>query len=266
MAGAFMGSGVPSNKVPTITLAFWVAKIAATTLGETGGDTLSTSLNLGYGTSTVFFAVLFLAALFWQLSVRGYHPLAYWFVIITTTTIGTTLSDYLDRTLALGYVRTSLLLFILVAMTLLLWQRSTGSISVARISTRKAEFFYWVTILFSNTLGTALGDFLTDIQGIGFLGGAIFFSISIAIVATIYGATTIIPYLYSQVSLPILFWIAFVLTRPLGATLGDLLTKPVTLGGLHIDRGFSSLLLTAFMTSFIIFSTLGKRRSEGILV
>lgn len=257
-----MGPIVQSNKIPSVTLAFWAAKIAATTLGETGGDALSMTLNLGYAASTIIFAGFLLVSLYGQVLSRGYHPARYWFVIVTTTTVGTTLSDYIDRTLGLGYIRSSLLLFTLVVLSLLIWKKSVGSISVARIASRKAEMFYWVTILFSNTLGTALGDFLADTEGVGFLGGALFFGILIAFIAAIYLFSTLIPFLSSQISLPLLFWAAFVLTRPLGATLGDFLTKPVASGGLHLDRISSSLVLAFFMTVCIVFSQLGKQRTE----
>ena len=238
------------NKVPAVTLAFWVAKIAATTLGETGGDAVSMSLNLGYALGTVIFAGVFLIALGAQLATKAYHPVGYWFVIVATTTVGTTMSDYLDRTLGFGYSVSSAVLLTAVVLVLVVWRLVTGSISVARIANRRSEIFYWTTILFSNTLGTALGDWLSDTQGFGFGGGALVFGGLIGLVAAAYFVTKI-PH-------ALLFWAAFVLTRPLGATLGDLLTKPHAQGGLHLDRIDSSLVLAVLMIGCIAFTGLRK--------
>jgi uncharacterized membrane-anchored protein len=244
-----------ASKVPAVTIAFWVAKIAATTLGETGGDAVSMSLNFGYLAATAIFGAIFLVALILQVSARRYHPFTYWFVIVATTTVGTTISDYLDRTAGLGYPLASLILFSLVIAVLLIWRFSTGDISVAHIADRKTEVFYWVTILVSNTLGTALGDYLADSKDFGFAGGAIVFGSAIALIGLAYFVTNI--------SRTILFWAAFILTRPLGATLGDLLTKPIHSGGLNLDRIESSLVLLLFMTACIALTGLRRPARPG---
>jgi len=234
------------NKVPQVTLMFWVIKIVATTLGETGGDALSMSLNLGYAVSTVIFFGIFLATLAGQVSVRSFHPFLYWSVILATTTTGTTISDYLDRTLAFGYVLSSIVLFLTVLVSLAVWRFSTGSVSVSKITTRRAEIFYWVTILFSNTLGTALGDFLATTRGLGFEGGALVLGAMLTTIALAYFLT--------NTSHTLLFWAAFILTRPLGATLGDILTKPLEEGGLDLSRFTSSAALAVFMVVCIVLS------------
>jgi len=244
-----------ASKVPAVTLAFWVAKIAATTLGETGGDAVSMSLNLGYLIATAIFGVIFIVALASQVSARRYHPFSYWFVIVATTTVGTTISDYLDRTAGLGYPLASLILFLLVLASLAIWWVSTGDISVTHIADRKTEVFYWVTILISNTLGTALGDYLADSEEFGFAGGALVFGGAIALVALAYFVTNI--------PRAILFWSAFILTRPLGATLGDILTKPVQQGGLNLDRIESSLALAIFMAACISLTSLRRPAPSG---
>jgi uncharacterized membrane-anchored protein len=248
-----MTTQTTTSKVPAVTLAFWVAKIAATTLGETGGDSVSMSLNLGYLVASAIFAVIFLVALALQVSAKRYHPFTYWFVIVATTTVGTTVSDYLDRTAGLGYPLASLLLFTLVLISLAIWKFSTGSVSVTQITDRKTEIFYWVTILISNTLGTALGDYLADSESFGFAGGALVFGGVIALIALLYYVTNI--------PRTLLFWAAFILTRPLGATLGDILTKPLSHGGLNLDRIQSSLALAAFMIACILFTSLRKPAS-----
>jgi uncharacterized membrane-anchored protein len=239
------------NKVPAATLAFWVIKIAATTVGETGGDALSVTLNLGYLVSTYIFAGIFLVVLAGQLAARRFHPFLYWAVIVATTTTGTTISDYLDRDAGLGYPRASALLFAGVLLSLGLWRLTTGSVSVSRITTRRAEFFYWMTILISNTLGTALGDFTADSIDAGFEGGALIFGAMLVVIAALY--------FFTKLNRTFLFWSAFVLTRPLGATLGDILTKPVNHGGLNLDRITSSLVIAAFMIVCILFT---RQRSE----
>jgi uncharacterized membrane-anchored protein len=244
-----------ASKVPAVTLAFWVAKIAATTLGETGGDAVSMSLNLGYLVATLIFGAIFLVALALQVFARRYHPFNYWFVIVATTTVGTTISDYLDRTAGLGYPLASLILFLLVLTILAIWRFSTGDISVARITDRKTEIFYWVTILASNTLGTALGDYLADSKGFGFAGGALVFGGAIALIGMAYFLT--------RLPRAILFWAAFILTRPLGATLGDMLTKPVHEGGLNLDRIESSLALAIFMAACISLTSLRRPAPPG---
>jgi uncharacterized membrane-anchored protein len=244
-----------ANKVPAVTLAFWVVKIAATTLGETGGDALSMSLNLGYGVSSLIFAAIFLLALTSQVAEKRYHPFNYWFVIVATTTVGTTVSDYLDRTLALGYTLSSVLLFASVLLVLALWRMSTGTVSVTNIRSRKNEIFYWMTILASNTLGTALGDFLADTKGFGYGGGALVFGGLIALIAAAYYVTKLSPTL--------LFWSAFILTRPLGATLGDILTKPHSHGGLQLDRISSSVAIAILMVICIMLTNLRKPAAPG---
>jgi len=244
-----------ASKVPAVTLAFWVAKIAATTLGETGGDAVSMSLKLGYLVATAIFGAIFLAALALQVSAKRYHPFSYWFVIVATTTVGTTISDYLDRTAGLGYPLASLLLFTLVIVVLLVWRFATGNISVAHISDRKTEVFYWTAILVSNTLGTALGDYAADSENLGFAGGALVFGGAIALIA--------VTYLLTNISRTILFWAAFILTRPLGATLGDILTKPLQQGGLNLDRIESSLALAMFMGACIALTGLRRPALPG---
>jgi uncharacterized membrane-anchored protein len=250
-----MTESMRASKVPAVTLAFWVTKIAATTLGETGGDAVSMSLNLGYLIATGIFAAIFLVALTLQIAEKRYHPFTYWFVIVATTTVGTTISDYLDRTAGLGYPLTSLMLFGAVLLCLGVWRASTGSVSVTNISDRKTEIFYWTTILVSNTLGTALGDYLSDTVDFGFDGGALVFGGLIALIA--------LSYFLTNISRTILFWAAFILTRPLGATLGDILTKPLDEGGLHLDRIVSSLALAVFMTGCILLTNLRKPAAPG---
>jgi len=244
----------PASKVPQVTLAFWIAKIFATTLGETGGDAVSMSLHLGYLLATAIFAVVFLVALALQLSARRYHPFTYWFVIVATTTVGTTISDYLDRTAGLGYPLASLLLFSLVIVILLVWRAVTGSISVAHIADRRNEAFYWCAILVSNTLGTALGDYLSDSWDFGFDGGAAVFGSLIVLIAILYRVTRL-PHAW-------LFWAAFILTRPLGATVGDLITKPMADGGLNLDRFGASLTILVAMAATIAFTSL-RRPAPG---
>ncbi len=239
------------SKVPAVTLAFWAIKIAATTLGETGGDALSMSLDLGYAVSTLIFGAIFVAMLAGQVAAKSYQPSLYWLVIVATTTVGTTLSDYLDRTVGLGYPLSSALLLAAVIGTLLLWRARTGSISVGNIASREAEIFYWIAILISNTLGTALGDFAADSSGLGFGGGALVFGAVLVLIA--------LAYKFTAISHTVLFWAAFVLTRPLGATAGDLLTKPADEGGLDLSRFAASAALAAFMIAGIVMT---QRQSE----
>jgi uncharacterized membrane-anchored protein len=240
------------NKVPQVTFAFWVIKILATTLGETGGDALSMTLRLGYAVSTAIFFAFFVGALAAQVGSKKYHPFLYWAVIVATTTAGTTMSDYLDRTLGLGYPAASLILFGMVLLVLVVWRVTIGSVSASTITSRRTEIFYWVTILFSNTLGTALGDFLADSSGLGYEGGALVFAAALAVIA--------LAYFYANVSHVLLFWAAFILTRPLGATLGDILTKPHGTGGLELGRFSSSAIIAAFIVVFILLSW--RRPSE----
>lgn len=247
------GETSEAGKVPEITSMFWVIKIAATTLGETGGDAVSMSFHLGYALSTVLFIGLFLAAVTAQCRVRSFHPALYWTVIVATTTAGTTMADFADRSLGYGYAGGSLILAGLLAITLLAWRVSTGSVAVSSITTTKAELFYWAVILFSNTLGTALGDYAADSglggAGLGYERGALVFAFCLALVALIYGVTR-----RSGITsaVPLLFWSAFILTRPLGATVGDMLTKPQASGGLALSRITSSLAIAAFIAACVI--------------
>ncbi|HET8693751.1 MAG TPA: hypothetical protein VFM33_03685 [Aquabacterium sp.] len=226
-------------KVPEVTLGFWLIKIAATTLGETGGDAVSMSMNLGYLVGTGIFALVFLVAVFAQVKARQFHPFLYWGTIIATTTVGTTLADFADRSLGVGYAGGSSLLLTLLLMSLWLWHRTLGSVSVATVSTPQAEMFYWLTIMFSQTLGTALGDWTADTAGLGYTGAALLFGGLLVGVALAYFRT--------RVSRTLLFWSAFILTRPLGAVVGDFLDKPLNQGGLALSRYSASVALLAFM-------------------
>jgi uncharacterized membrane-anchored protein len=233
-------------KVPEVTLIFWLIKILATTLGETGGDAVSMSMSLGYLLSTAIFAVIFIVAVMAQIKAKQFHPMLYWATIIATTTVGTTLADYADRSLGIGYAGGTTLLFTLLMASLGLWYRTLGTVSVASISTPKAEAFYWVTIMFSQTLGTALGDWTADTAGMGYTGGALVFSGLLALIATAYYKT--------KISHTILFWAAFILTRPLGAVVGDFLDKPIAKGGLNLSRYSASLtILVLIIVCLFIF-------------
>jgi uncharacterized membrane-anchored protein len=229
------------SKVPRATLAFWVIKILATTLGETGGDALSMQLALGYLVSTLIFLAFFAITVSGQVAARRFHPLFYWACVVATTTVGTTTSDYFDRSLGLGYVKSSAILLAGVIVVLAVWRRTTGAIAVDRVTTRTNETFYWLTILVSNTLGTALGDFTADDLGVGFEGGALIFAGLIGLVALLH--------FFTRIPKPFLFWAAYVLTRPLGATLGDTLTKPLDDGGLNLDRIAASLAILVVMVA-----------------
>lgn len=237
-------SWAAASKVPQIAIAFWIIKIAATTLGETGGDALSMTMNLGYAVSTIIFMACFIVALAVQVKARSFHPFLYWTVIVTTTMVGTTMADYADRSLGVGYVGGSIILFGLLMLVLAFWWFSVGSISFRDITSPRVEIFYWITILFSNTLGTALGDFLADTQGIGYERGALVFAGALTLVAAAY--------FFTNTSRTVLFWSAFILTRPLGATLGDLLTKPRENGGLNLSRISSSLVIALVMVFCIL--------------
>jgi len=232
------------SKVPEVTLAFWVIKIAATTLGETAGDAVSMSMHLGYLLGTGLFAALFAIAVAAQIAARKFHPLLYWTTIIATTTVGTTLADFSTRSLGIGYAGGSCLLLALLLASLLTWHRTLGSVSVGTVSTPKAEIFYWVTIMFSQTLGTALGDWTADSAGLGYLGSALLFGLMLAAIAVAYWKTSL--------SRTLLFWAAFILTRPLGAVVGDLLDKPHDHGGLELSRYGASLALLLFMGACIM--------------
>ncbi len=220
-------------KVPEVTLGFWVVKILATTLGETGGDAVSMSMDLGYLVGTAIFAVIFAVAVTLQISAKKFHPAIYWTTIIATTTVGTTLADYTDRSLGIGYAGGVTLLSTLLMASLLLWYRALGSIDAGSVATAKSETFYWITILFSQTLGTALGDWTADSAGLGYSGSAIIFGSLLALIGLAYYRT--------QISRTALFWAAFILTRPLGAVLGDFLDKPIAKGGLDLSRYQASL-------------------------
>lgn len=242
------------NKVAKVTLVFWIMKIAATTLGETGGDLLSMTLNVGYAVSSLILIGFFLVTVAVQLSINKYHPIIYWLVIVSTSTAGTTMSDYMDRTLGLGYALGSLILVSCLLAILAIWRYSQGNLSVNNIRTTKAEAFYWTAILFSNTLGTALGDFLADSSGLGFFGGAILIGSLLAVVVMLYYFTTL--------SRVLLFWIAFVLTRPFGATFGDVLTKPIAKGGLNLGTIGSSIVLASILIIFVALATIQEWRVE----
>jgi uncharacterized membrane-anchored protein len=232
------------SKVPEVTLIFWIIKIAATTLGETGGDAVSMSMNLGYLVGTGIFAVIFFIAVIAQIKAKGFHPFLYWTTIIATTTVGTTLADYADRSLGIGYAGGSSLLFILLMASLAIWYRTLGSVSVDTVSSPKAEMFYWVTIMFSQTLGTALGDWTADTAGLGYGGGAMVFSALLLLVVMVYYRT--------KISHTGLFWAAFILTRPLGAVVGDFLDKPLNAGGLALSRYTASAALLVFIVACIL--------------
>jgi uncharacterized membrane-anchored protein len=226
-------------KVPAVTLGFWILKILATTLGETGGDALSMSMNLGYLVSTGIFAVVFIAFVWAQVRAEKFHPVLYWATIIATTTVGTTLADFSTRSLGIGYPGGSLLLLTLLGLSLWIWYRDTGTLDVSSVASDKAERYYWTTIMFSQTLGTALGDWTADTAGLGYGGGIVVFSVLLAAIAAAYYTT--------KISRTGLFWAAFVLTRPLGAVLGDLLDKPLDHGGLALSRYTASLVLLALI-------------------
>lgn len=232
------------SKVPEVTLIFWMIKIAATTLGETGGDAVSMSMNLGYLVGTAIFAAIFLVAVAAQIKAKGFHPLLYWTTIIATTTVGTTLADYADRSLGIGYAGGASLLFALLMVSLAIWYRTLGTVSVDTVSSPKAEMFYWVTIMFSQTLGTALGDWTADTAGLGYEGGAMVFSVLLALVVAAY--------YWTNISRTLLFWSAFILTRPLGAVVGDFLDKPHSAGGLALSRYSASAVLLASILTFIL--------------
>jgi len=245
------------SKVPEVTLAFWVIKVAATTLGETGGDAASMSMHLGYAVSTAIFIGIFVAAVAAQVAAKSFHPFLYWAVIVATTTAGTTMADYADRSLGIGYAGGSSILFVLLIASLGVWYWSAGSVSVNTVTSPRIEMFYWATILFSQTLGTALGDWMADTTGLGYEGGALVFAAGLAVVA--------IGYFYTNVSRTLLFWSAFILTRPLGATVGDLLDKPVANGGFALSRFYASALLAAFIIAGIVFlpQRAGRHPGEG---
>src|SRR6266436_7668576 len=239
-----MAQDIERSKVPEVTLVFWIIKILATTLGETGGDAVSMSMNLGYLVGTAIFAVIFIASVAVQIRAKKFHPFLYWLTIVATTTVGTTLADYCTRSLGIGYTGGSTILLICVIASLLIWRSSTGSISIETVSTPKVEIFYWATIMFSQTLGTALGDWVADTNEMGYLGAAAIFGGLLLLTALLYYLTG-----FSRV---ILFWAAFILTRPLGATLGDFLDKPIAEGGLALSRYTASFALVAVIAALIL--------------
>jgi uncharacterized membrane-anchored protein len=245
------------SKVPQVTLVFWLVKICATTVGETGGDALSMSLHLGYLVSTLIFLGCFAVALAAQLFVKRYHAWIYWLVVVSTTTVGTTTSDFLDRTAGLGYAMSTAVELTAVIAMLVVWRLVTGRIAVDHITDRRNEIFYWLTILISNTLGTALGDFTADDElgglGLGFETGALIF---IGLLALVVAARYL-----TRLPAAVLFWAAYVLTRPLGATLGDTITKPLAEGGLNLDRFAATFAIAALMVAILAFSHWRRKAS-----
>jgi len=233
-----------TTKVPEVTLGFWIIKIAATTLGETGGDSVTMTLNWGYLTGTAIFAAALIVFVALQIVSDKFRPFLYWATIVASTTFGTTMADFADRSLGIGYTGRSALLLALVLGTLALWRWSEGSVSIATVATPKVEIFYWATITFSQTLGTALGDWAADSTGLGYAGGAVVFGAALAVLAVLYFRT--------EVSRVMLFWAAFILTRPLGATVGDFLDKPVHDGGLAFSRPIASAIIAAFIVLCIL--------------
>jgi len=231
------------SKVPEVTLTFWVVKVAATTLGETGGDAVSMSMNVGYLVGTAIFAAVFAVAVAAQISARGFNPWLYWTTIIATTTLGTTLADWTDRSLGIGYAGGSSLLLALLLATLFFWNRSLGTVAIDSVRSPRSEMYYWITIMFSQTLGTALGDWTADSAGLGYLGSAVLFGALLALIAAAYR--------WTSASRTALFWAAFILTRPLGAVVGDFLDKPTDAGGLAWSRYTASAALLAFIVACI---------------
>ena len=240
--------GKTLSKVPAVTFGFWIIKIAATTVGETGGDWVTMSLNLGYLAGSAIFLAIFVVAVAAQISVKKFHPYLYWLVILATTTLGTTLADFCDRSLGAGYFTGMSALFVLLMLSLALWYWRAGSVAVETVDSPRIEKYYWLTILFSQTLGTALGDFMADDDlhglGLGYRWSALIFCAALAVVAALWFGT--------RISRAGLFWAAFILTRPLGATLGDFLDKPLTTGGLALSRLDATLALIAFMVICIL--------------
>jgi uncharacterized membrane-anchored protein len=227
------------SKVPEVTLGFWMIKIAATTLGETGGDSVTMTLNWGYLAGTVLFLSLFVTLVIAQIVAKKFHPFLYWATIVASTTFGTTMADFVDRSLGIGYTGGSTLLLVCVGAVLVLWYWSEGTLSVNTVATPKVEAFYWTAITFSQTLGTALGDWIADTGGLGYEGGALVFGAGLALLGGLY--------LWTNISRVLLFWSAFILTRPLGATVGDFLDKPVSHGGLAFSRPLASLVIAVFI-------------------
>ena len=232
------------SKVPEVALVFWIIKIAATTLGETGGDTVTMTLDWGYLAGSALFLAALIALVAAQIMTKQFHPVLYWATIVASTTFGTTMADFADRSLGIGYTGGSLLLAVLLAVTLTLWRWSEGTINVNTVATPKAEAFYWAAITFSQTLGTAVGDWIADTGGLGYEGGALIFGAGLAVIVALYYTTS--------VSRVLLFWAAFILTRPLGATVGDFLDKPVHDGGLALSRPLATLVIGVFIIACIL--------------
>jgi uncharacterized membrane-anchored protein len=250
-------SSTASGKVPEVTFLFWIVKILATTLGETAGDAVTMSMDLGYLVGTLIFASLFLIAVGAQINVKRYHPLLFWAVIVATTTAGTTLADFLDRSLGIGYLGGASILIVLLGATLGLWHRSLGAVSPASITSRRGEIFYWATIMFSQTLGTALGDWMADGAtglGFGYEGSAMVFAAGLAAVAALY--------FWTKLSHTALFWAAFILTRPLGAAVGDWLDKPVAQGGISLSRYSASAVLAVLILACVLLAP-GRAEQPG---
>ncbi|MDQ2780654.1 MAG: hypothetical protein M3Y32_13970 [Pseudomonadota bacterium] len=243
------------SKVPKVTFTFWCIKILATTLGETGGDAVTMSMKLGYLAGTAIFAVIFAIAVGAQIRSKRFHPFLFWAVIIATTTVGTTLADFFDRSLGIGYAGGSSILFALLLLSLWLWHRAEGTVAVDAIETRRGEVFYWTTILFSQTLGTALGDWTADNTGLGYQGAALVFGAGLLIVAAAY--------FWTRISHTVLFWAAFILTRPLGATVGDFLDKPRADGGLALSRYLASAVLMAVILGAVLLLPQRAERRKG---
>jgi uncharacterized membrane-anchored protein len=231
------------GKVPEVTLLFWIIKILATTLGETGGDAVSMSMNFGYLVGTGIFAAIFAVAVIVQIRADKFHPVIYWTTIVATTTVGTTMADFADRSLGIGYAGGSTILLALLATSLFIWHRVMGSVAVDTVSSPKSEMFYWITIMFSQTLGTALGDWTADTEGMGYGASAMVFGAMLALIAAAYYRT--------KISHTVLFWAAFVLTRPLGAVVGDFLDKPIANGGLELSRYTATATLLALIVTCI---------------
>jgi uncharacterized membrane-anchored protein len=250
-------NGAVYSKVPEVTLTFWIIKIAATTLGETGGDSVTMTLNWGYLAGTILFLTLLVVLVIAQISAKKFHPFLYWATIVASTTFGTTMADFADRSLGIGYTGGSTLLFLCLIAVLGLWYWSERTISVYTVTTPKVEAFYWAAITFSQTLGTALGDWIADTGGLGYEGGALVFAAGLAVLAGLY--------FFTDVSRVLLFWSAFILTRPLGATVGDLLDKPISQGGMALSRPLASAVIGVFILAclFVLPQRAGQHPGES---
>lgn len=232
------------SKVPAVTLVFWIIKILATTLGETGGDTVTMTMDLGYLVGTAIFLATLVVFVILQIRARKFHPFLYWLTIVASTTAGTTMADFADRSLGIGYTGGSAILLACVFVSLLAWYWSEGTVSVETVNKPKVEAFYWITITFSQTLGTALGDWMADTSGLGYLGAAGVFVAALALIAVLYYAT--------RISRVLLFWAAFILTRPLGATVGDFFDKPLSDGGLNVSRPLATTIIACVMIALVL--------------